>query len=188
VWVFALMGLSAFLFAGWRRSREAVLCSAAFTATGIATLWLVLPRQDWVYFPNLLAVLTLLTQQQLARKLVEHYQVPEGVQRTMIIIGGLTLWRFLSERVLSGPGGFYLTASWSVLAFLLFGGGVVLREKMYRWVGLGILAAALGRVVIFDVWRLEQFYRVLSFMALGIVLVALGFFYAKYQDKLKQWL
>ncbi|HEX5219754.1 MAG TPA: DUF2339 domain-containing protein [Verrucomicrobiae bacterium] len=64
----------------------------------------------------------------------------------------------------------------------------MLHEKIYRWVGLGILAAALGRVVLFDVWRLEQFYRVLSFMALGIVLVALGFFYAKYQDKLKQWL
>ncbi|HEX5219755.1 MAG TPA: DUF2339 domain-containing protein, partial [Verrucomicrobiae bacterium] len=77
---------------------------------------------------------------------------------------------------------------WSALAFLLFGSGVVLREKMYRWVGLGILAAALGRVVLFDVWRLEQFYRVLSFVALGIVLVVLGFIYNKYQDKLRQWL
>ncbi|HEX5222782.1 MAG TPA: DUF2339 domain-containing protein, partial [Verrucomicrobiae bacterium] len=57
VWVFALMGLSAFFFAGWLRNREAMICSAAFVATGFATLWLVLPRADWVYFPNLLAVL-----------------------------------------------------------------------------------------------------------------------------------
>ncbi len=188
VWVFALMGVGAFLFAGWRRNREAVLASAAFTATGLATLWLILPRADWVYFPTLLAVLGLLAQQQVARKFVERYQLPEGVQTAVIVIGGLTLWRLLSEWVLRGPGGFYLTASWSGLAFLLFGCGVLLREKMYRWLGLGILAAALGRVVLFDVWRLEQFYRVLSFVALGIVLVVLGFIYNKYQDKLRQWL
>jgi len=188
VWVFALMGLSAFLFAGWRRNREMVLCSAAFTATGLATLWLVLSHWDWVYFPNLLAILTLLGQQHLARTLNGRYQIPEGVQSAIIVIGGLTLWKLMSQWVLQGPGGFYLTASWSGLAFLLFGGGVVLREKMYRWVGLGILAAALGRVVLFDVWRLEQFYRVLSFVALGIVLVVLGFIYNKYQDKLRQWL
>jgi hypothetical protein len=188
VWVFALMGLSAFFFAGWRRNREALLCSAAFTATGLATLWLVFPRADWVYLPNLLAVLALLAQQQLVRRLNERYQIPEAIQSAIIVIGGVTLWKLMSQWVLLGPGGFYLTASWSALAFVLFGGGVVLREKMYRWVGLGILAAALGRVVLLDVWRLEQFYRVLSFVALGIVLVVLGFIYNKYQDKLRQWL
>lgn len=187
-WVFALLGVGAFLFAGWRRSREAVLCSAAFTATGLATLWLVLPRADWVYFPTLLAVLALLAQQQLARRFVERFELSEGIQNAIIVCAGLTLWRWVSHWVQLGPGGFYLTASWSVLAFLLLGCGVALREKMYRWMGLGMLAAALGRVVIFDVWHLEMFYRVLSFMALGIVLVVLGFIYNKYQDKLRQWL
>jgi uncharacterized membrane protein len=103
-------------------------------------------------------------------------------------VGGVTLWRLVSDWVLLGPGGFYLTASWSALAFLLFGCGVVLREKMYRWAGLGILAAALGRVIVIDVWTLEKIYRVLSFMALGIVLLVLGFIYNKYQEKIRQWL
>ena len=49
-------------------------------------------------------------------------------------------------------------------------------------------AAALGRVIVFDAWKLETIYRVLSFMALGIVLLVLGFFYNKYQDKIRQWL
>ena len=133
-------------------------------------------------------VLALLAQQQLARRFIERYELPAGVQSAIIVCGGLTLWRLLSEWVLLGPGGFYLTAGWSALAFLLFGGGVMLREKMYRWLGLGILAATLGRVIIFDVWQLDQFYRVLSFVALGIVLVVLGFIYNKYQDKLRQWL
>jgi uncharacterized membrane protein len=38
------------------------------------------------------------------------------------------------------------------------------------------------------VWTLETFYRVLSFMALGVVLVALGFIYNKYQEKIREWL
>src|SRR5438552_166387 len=75
-----------------------------------------------------------------------------------------------------------------VWVFVLFGCGVVSREKMYRWAGLGILAAALGRVIVIDVWTLDRIYRVLSFMALGIVLLVLGFIYNKYQEKIRQWL
>ena len=85
-------------------------------------------------------------------------------------------------------GGFYLTASWSALALVLFAGGVVLRERMYRWLGLGMLAAALGRVVVFDVWKQETIYRVLTFTALGVVLIVVSFIYNKYQDKIRQWL
>ena len=56
------------------------------------------------------------------------------------------------------------------------------------WSGLAILTCALGRVVIVDVWRLETVYRILSFAALGVVLLVLGFIYNKYQEKLRQWL
>jgi len=59
---------------------------------------------------------------------------------------------------------------------------------VYRWLGLAILAFALGRIVFFDVWKLETLYRILSFMALGIVLLVLGFIYNKYQEKIKEWL
>jgi len=45
-----------------------------------------------------------------------------------------------------------------------------------------------GCAVIFDVWKLETLYRILSFMALGIVLLMLGFIDNKYQEKIKQWL
>ena len=43
-------------------------------------------------------------------------------------------------------------------------------------------------MVIFDVWKLETLYRILSFMALGIVLLVLGFIYNKYQEKIREWL
>ena len=43
-------------------------------------------------------------------------------------------------------------------------------------------------MVIFDVWKLETLYRILSFGALGVVLLILGFIYTKYEQKIKEWL
>ena len=80
------------------------------------------------------------------------------------------------------------TVSWAGLAALLFAAGFALRERMHRWLGLGILACAVGRVFLNDVWKLDQIYRILSFIALGVVLLGLGFIYNKYQDKIRQWL
>ena len=74
------------------------------------------------------------------------------------------------------------------MSFLVFATGFVFRERMHRWLGLGILTCALGRVVVFDVWKLETLYRILSFLALGIVLLALGYIYNRYQEKIREWL
>lgn len=187
-WVFALLGAVAFALAGWRQHREAILFSVAFTATALGTLWLLPTREMIVSLPNFLIALALLVQQQVARRAAGRYELPDPAHSAMILTGGATLWWLVSHWVLLGASGFYLTASWSALAFAFIGGGVGLREKIYRWAGLGILATALGRIVIFDVWKLETFYRVLSFMALGIVLVTLGFIYNKYQEKIREWL
>jgi uncharacterized membrane protein len=188
IWLLALLGLLMFLFAGLYRSREILLSSAAFTLTALALFWLPLIEAPKVYWPNLIVILILLGQRQIAKRLPEYYDLDSRVHATAIIIGGLSLWLFLTRWVCQNASGFYLTASWSALALGLFTVGMMLRERVYRWLGLGILAFALGRIVIFDVWKLETLYRILSFMALGIVLLVLGFIYNKYQEKIKEWL
>jgi uncharacterized membrane protein len=42
--------------------------------------------------------------------------------------------------------------------------------------------------MVIDVWKLETLYRILSFMALGVVLLVLGFIYNRYQEKIREWL
>ena len=189
IWLLALLGLWVFVWAGWRQNQEALFFGAAYTVVALTLFWLPLLEASRVYWPNLMVILILLGQRQFARRLPERYPLEPEVHAAVIIVGGLSLWRFLSLWVLEQqPGGFYLTASWSLLALGLFTAGIVLRERMYRWLGLGILACALGRVMIIDVWRLETIYRILSLMALGIVLLVLGFIYNKYQEKLREWL
>jgi len=160
-----------------------------FTAAGFALFWLPPSGEAAVYLPSLVAILVLLGQQQLARRVREHYEFNEGLHTTMILAGGASLWRFVSKWVvLVQAEGFYLTVVWATLALMLFVAGLLLSERIYRWLGLGVLGCALGRVVILDVWKLETLYRIFSFMALGIVLLVLGFIYNKYQEKIKQWL
>ena len=189
IWLLALLGLWVFVWAGWQQNREALLFSAAFTLAALILFWLPLLEAPRVYWPNLVVILILLSQRQFARRLPERYPFGSEVHTAIIIVGGLSLWRFVSLWVLEQqPAGFYLTACWSLLALAFFTAGIALRERMYRYLGLGVLACALGRVVIFDVWKLETVYRILSFMALGIVLLVLGFIYNKYQEKIKEWL
>ena len=184
----ASLGLVLFLLAGWRRNQELLIFSAVFTLAGLVRFWLPMAGATSVYWPNLLVILLLLAQQQFARRSPDKYRLSAQIQTAVIILGGLSLWYYLSRWILHKSDGFYLTAGWSGLALGLFIIGMAFRERVYRWLGLAVLACAMGRVVFSDVWKLEPIYRVLSFMALGIVLLVLGFIYNKYQDKIKEWL
>lgn len=187
-WVFALLGVVTFCWAGWRKSQEGLLAGAVFTVAGFCGFWFPWHGASTVYVPNLLAILLLPGQQQLARRAAGNFGLKPEIQAVMIAVGGVSLWLFVSRWVAQESSGFYLTVSWAVLAFLLFIAGLGLRERMYRWLGLAVLGCALGRVVLFDVWKLHTIYRIASFFALGVVLLVLGFIYNKYQEKIKEWL
>ncbi|MDB6109909.1 MAG: Membrane protein-like protein [Pedosphaera sp.] len=187
-WVPGLIGGVLFLLAGWRRNQELLIFSGIFTITGVLRFWLPLDSAPAVYWPNLLVLLLLLAQQRIAKRWSDRYHLPAQAQAGIMVVGSLSLWLYLSRWVVTGADGFYLTATWSGLALVLFVLGMRLRERVYRWLGLGVLACAVGRVVFIDIWNLEIIYRILSFMALGIVLLVLGFLYNKYQDRIKEWL
>ena len=134
-----LTGLGIFWWAGHRRSREGLLFSAPFTLTALALFWLPLLETPTVYWADLVAILVLLAQREIARRMPDRYPLRPEWQATVIVVGGLSLWLFVSRCVLEQASGFYLTASWSLLALALFTCGILLRERVYRWVGLGLL-------------------------------------------------
>jgi hypothetical protein len=177
-----------FLVASARNDRELLLLSPLFSIAGVVLTWFELLQFHPVRWMLVLAAILPLVQQRLAKAQPGRYQVPDVIHSPVLVGGGLTLWWIMSRWVMESASGFYLTASWSVYALIMFGIGVVTRERVYRWLGLGILACAVARVVIFDVWKLDTAFRVLSFLALGIVLMVLGFIYNRYQDKIRQWL
>ncbi|MBI5799743.1 MAG: DUF2339 domain-containing protein [Verrucomicrobia bacterium] len=158
----------------------------------LAALARVVTHDAWqpeLFALNLLPMFAVLALQRVARKHPDGAALPDMAHMAAILVSGLSLWLFLSRWVVQASGGkFFLTASWAALALAVFAAGFALRERVYRWLGLAVLAGALGRVVLLDVWQLALVYRVLSFMALGIALIVLGYVYNRWQDKIREWL
>ena len=187
-WVLVLLGGLLFLVNGWKPNDERLIFSAVLTLAGFVYFWIPAQGESAVSWLNLFAILFLLAQQQIARRWPENFPIKSEAQTAAILLAGCSAWLFVSRWVLLKYSGFYLTASWAGLAFLIFAAGLLLKEQIYRWLGLVVLAAAVGRVTLFDVWKLQTLHRVLSFLALGVVLVVLGFIYNKYQEKIRTWL
>jgi hypothetical protein len=188
VWSFTALGALAFAVAGWRKERDWLAFTAVLNLCALCALVFHLMSGTAVYGLNFVAVCGWMVEQQIARRQSERYPVPAGAHNFALVAAGVALWWLGSAWVKQGFSGFFLTASWSVYAFGLLALGMALRERIYRWLGLGVLGAALARVVFLDVWRLETLYRFVSLFVLSLVLLVLGFLYNKYQDRIRSWL
>jgi len=186
VGAFMAVTIGVFALAVWRRNREALVASSVYATVALLALWATQDLKMDVYWMNLLSLLALLVMQQILRRLPEHFSLDEKIHGAIVFITGISLWRFLSCWVTTS--GIFLTMSWAGFAVLVFALGMILRERFHRWLGLGVLAAAVGRVVLVDVWKQETIYRVLTFMALGVALLVVGFIYNKFQDAIRKWL
>jgi uncharacterized membrane protein len=82
-------------------------------------------------------------------------------------------------------GRFAVYASFSLSAwFMLYGAalmavGFLFRSAFLRWQALLLMAFSIGKVFLADAGFLTQGYRVLSFLALGVLLLAVSFAYQK---------
>lgn len=72
-----------------------------------------------------------------------------------------------------------LSVLWVIYALGLIVAGVVRKSAAVRWQGLGLLCVAVVKVFFFDLSFLTRFYRIISFFVLGLVLLAVSFFYQK---------
>ncbi len=75
--------------------------------------------------------------------------------------------------------------------WLAYGAGLMMagfwkRSAFVRWQALVLIAITIGKVFLFDVSELQQGYRILSFIALGAVLMAISYVYHRDWLKLSQ--
>jgi Predicted membrane protein (DUF2339) len=188
--IMALIGTAIVVIGWYTNSRRFALDGSAVQACAI----LVSYRFIAMPFPgsdngDLILPLLLAGQHLL---LVRHPrgEMPERTWLTGGFAVGavVTAMGYLTHRLGQTPGGFYLTAGWSLLACAIFILGMLLRERIYRFSGLGLITLALVKIVILDVWGLALIHRIISFMVLGAVLLVIGFLYTRYQDKIRDWL
>ncbi|MEP7334595.1 MAG: DUF2339 domain-containing protein, partial [Actinomycetota bacterium] len=107
----------------------------------------------------------------------------------LAVAAGLTLYGFslgvleIAERVSGASvetdfqrGHTALSALWGIGALALYVGGVARDRRQVRIVGLALFGLALAKLFLYDLSSLSSITRALSFLALGAILLAAGFF------------
>lgn len=81
-----------------------------------------------------------------------------------------------------------VTVTWGLQAAALMGAGFPARERLFRLSGLAVLLACIVRLFIFDLPQLEELARIISFVALGAVLLAVSWVYTRYRSRIQKYL
>jgi uncharacterized membrane protein len=182
VWAWAVVGLAAGL-AG------RVLAAGALQVVGVVILYVALGA-TWLP-PSGRAILdvALLVSFSLVERgaVVPSGRLPspiEGRRRAWLqffcVAGaGLALLWLLGELMPKE----LTTLGWGVAAFGLFVLGFALRERWYRYIGLTVLAVTLARLVFVDLAGLPPNQRILTFILLGVMLLAVSFVYTRLRGR-----
>jgi uncharacterized membrane protein len=75
-----------------------------------------------------------------------------------------------------------LSIVWAIYAAFLIVVGIWKGYKPMRYMALLLFAITILKVFIVDLSALARFYRIISFVALGIILIAVSLLYQKYRE------
>lgn len=68
--------------------------------------------------------------------------------------------------------------------------GMRYQNKLLRFISLGIFGIVIVKLLVFDLWRMAAIGRIIVFILLGVILLAVSFFYQRLRnvliDKLPQ--
>ncbi len=78
-----------------------------------------------------------------------------------------------------------LTAVWAFYAVIGLVIGIVKRWRYVRLGALSLLVVAIGKVFVFDVFKLELGYRIGAFVGLGILLLVSAYLYQRYRKVIR---
>ena len=106
----------------------------------------------------------------------------------LLVFGSLDLWHHVGRTLppLTRTSGQQLALSclWSLYALIGLSVGIWRRSRPVRLSFIGLLYLAILKVFLFDLSFLQQPYRIISFVALGIVLLIVSLLYTRYVERL----
>jgi uncharacterized membrane protein len=81
-------------------------------------------------------------------------------------------------------GGLALSVLWTVFATGLLAAGLGMRSRPLFYAAYGLFALTAGKVVMVDLATLPTLYRMLSFLALGVLLLAGAWLNLRFRERL----
>lgn len=179
--LFAVMAVLLLVLAarlGWTQAEPIALILTAIASIGLASRLLSIDDpalSDAVY--DGLGVLGLVAAGWISRS-----------RRPILAVGWLLSLVYL-ERELSalgeatgvGPG--LATAAWALVAIGLLALGFRSREIAFRYAGMVTVGLIVGKLILFDMSRLDPVWRILVFLGIGIALLATSYFFPSVWDR-----
>lgn len=183
---FAGLGALQMFLGAWSRNRERTITGAVYATAGLAFFWTRFGvASGWL---DLMAILTVPASLRLGRWITGKESLPSEARNALVAAAMASVWLWVTRWVNLHHLTEHLTAAWAFLALIIFAAGLGLRERIYRIGGFGVLGLAVGRLFILDVWRFDTLPRILSFLALGVVLLILSFVYNRFAETMRRWL
>lgn len=181
---FAIGGALQIVAGSILQSRERVVSGILYAAAGITLFWArwTLP----VMWPDLFALLAIPLSMRVGAHLAGDALLPKDLRNAFVTMVLFSVWFWVTRWTMDRGVLSQLTISWTILALVVFAAGLALRERVYRLGGFAILTLALGRLFIFDVWKFDSLYRIISFIVLGAALLALSFVYHRFAETLRK--
>ncbi|MBN1881492.1 MAG: DUF2339 domain-containing protein [Deltaproteobacteria bacterium] len=77
-----------------------------------------------------------------------------------------------------------LSGIWMVYSAVLIVFGIAAKNRTARIFAISLFAVTIIKVFFFDLSRLERFYRIVSFIGLGVILLAVSYLYTRFKDSI----
>lgn len=84
--------------------------------------------------------------------------------------------------------GSLLTIAWGVQGVATLIAGFAARERVLRFIGLGLFAICILKLFIYDLRNLDTLSRIFSTFILGLVLLGASWLYMRFRDKIQRYL
>jgi hypothetical protein len=107
------------------------------------------------------------------------------LEETVFSVAGTLL---LSIVLYGRVSGSLLTVAWGCQGLALLTAGFPLNQRILRLQGLALLFTCILKLFLYDLRNLETLYRILSFVALGVILLGVSWIYTRFQDQIKKLL
>ncbi len=143
------------------------------------------PADEWIVLPAAIA-LAAYAAWRLSKAGAAHPPLPQAPLASACAGAiALALLVLFEWRVVPSRG---LTAAWAASGLILVIGGLFLRGRQLRLSGLALLAACLLKLFLVDASALDAVARILSFVALGAILLAISWTYTRYREHIRRYL
>jgi len=80
--------------------------------------------------------------------------------------------------------GLSLSILWTVYASAMIGSGILKKTRLLRVMGILLAGAAIIKVFLFDLSALQTIYRIVSFIVLGMILLAVSYLYNRFKNRI----